>query len=138
MGFRKNSKTYRLRFEGTDLDGLEVTVRSVSVGTIMDMAELADVETGRMKAADMRRMLSTFADALVSWNWEDDVTGAPVPATYEGVASRDPADVALLVKHWAQAVAGVPDPLGEPSTGGSPSEELSTLPTVPLSASRAS
>jgi hypothetical protein len=133
MGFELNSPEYRLTFEGTDLDGLIVQVQSVSVGTMLDLIELADADT--RKAADIAHMFDTLGDALVSWNLER--KGVPVPADRTGVRSLGAPEAMTLIKAWSSVMQDVPGPLDQRSTGGGPSAVLS-MPMEPLSANRAS
>jgi hypothetical protein len=133
VGFQRKTTTYRLTFEGTDLDGLVVTVRSVSVGAMLDLVGLAEADT--RKAADIAHMFDTLGDALDSWNLEDG--GVPVPADRTGVRSLGVPEAMALVKAWSNVMQDVPGPLDQPSTGGVPSAALS-LPMEPLLANRAS
>jgi hypothetical protein len=138
MGFKRQSKEYRLHFEGTELDGLVVHVKSIPVGAILDLAALAEL-ANEVTAEGLKSfglMLATLADAMVSWNLEDD-DDQPVPATIEGIKTLQVGDAMLLIKAWMDAAAGVSGPLDRPSTGGSPSPVVS-LPMEPLSPSRAS
>lgn len=133
MGYQRKTTTYRLTFDGTDLDGLVVQVRSVSVGTMLDLVALADADT--RKTADLAIMFDTLGDALVEWNMEDD--GVAVPADRAGVRSLEVPEAMTLIKAWSAAMQEVSGPLDQPSTGGVPSAVLS-LPMEPLSANRAS
>jgi hypothetical protein len=133
VGFELAAKEYRLTFEGTDLDGLIVQVQSVSVGTMLDLVDLADAEN--RKPADIAKMFDTLGDALVSWNLTRQ--GEPVPADRAGVRSLGVPEAMTLVKAWSTVMQEVPAPLDQRSSGGAPSAVLS-MPMEPLSASRAS
>ncbi len=55
--------------------------------------------------------LPLFAERLIEWNWVDGITGAPVPATPEGVATVDAALLKTVVADWLDRATGVV-PLG--------------------------
>lgn len=116
-----HEKLYKLLFE--DMPGLEVFAREPSVGQLMEMNELGDMDAKTLDAAKMRGLFRTFAGLLDSWN----VTrkGEPVPADYGGIATMSPGLVMRIVTALAKAV-GEPDPTspaGSPS--GGTSEEAS-------------
>lgn len=138
MGFRKQEDHYRLNFDGTKLDGLTVTMRSVDIGTLLDFAELA--ELGKNLTSDnvakVRELFEAVAGNIVEWNYEA-ADGTPVPPTYDGVKTLGLPEAILLLREWVNAMANVPDPLEQPSRAGSTSPVVS-LPMEPLSPSRAS
>jgi hypothetical protein len=140
-GYRRKTRQLRLTFEGSNLDGLEALMRSVPVGSILDLADLSDMATeftpeGLKKLGEVFELL---AQALISWNLEDELCDAhavneceecppgapttivPVPATLEGVRTLDMADALLLVQQWTQHAAGVAGPLDRSSSDGRPS-----------------
>lgn len=142
MGYKRPKKVYKIVFEQKGMAGLEVRARSVSLGQILDLvnlAELADPNRRANMLDDMGKLKHLFeglASALVDWNLEDE-DGTPVPATLEGLYSQDMEfglDVALA---WMDAVMGVSAPLERPSSSGGPSLEAS-LPMDVSSASPAS
>ena len=134
MGFTPETTTYRLTFDGTDLDGLIVELESVSVGVMLDLLALAD--TAKDNPASTAKFFDTLGDALIEWNLEIPA-GNPIPADRTGVRRLTAPHAMTLVKAWASAMQDVPAPLDQPSTGGSPSAVVS-LPMEPLSANRAS
>lgn len=127
MGYRPKRKIYTLDFTGTDYEGLEVSVRGMTVG---EELELDGVEM------DGDLLVKTLAKRLVSWNVEDDA-GEPVPTTYEGVCTQDVPMVLAILNAVRTANSGVSDPLPQPSAGGEPSE-VASIPMAPLSESLAS
>lgn len=137
VGYRRPRKIHQLTFDQSDgeLEGLEVTLYSLSVGQLLDMTRTADQADRSVE--DMEKFFNDFAAALVSWNLEDGaidddgVSLQPVPATLEGVRSCDLGFVIRISNAWMEAVAGVPAPLPVPSSGGQPSLEGS-LPMEPL------
>jgi hypothetical protein len=137
VGYRRQKKIHKLTFDEStgDLAGLEVRVHSLTVGELMDMSRLTD-QAGRSDA-DADEFFQNFVRHLVSWNVEDEFADAdgvglrPVPPTMEGVRSCDMDFIMAIVKRWMEAIAAVPDPLPEPSSGGPPHLEGS-LPMDPL------
>ena len=126
MGFTPKRVTYSIDFEGTDLQGLEVTVRSLSLGEylgVIGARRLADVRSRGWTDEDrgaMRELYDAFAGALVSWNVEDDA-GDPVPATKEGVYGQDFAFMLPVALAWLNALGGGVDEdsgLGKDSDAG--------------------
>jgi hypothetical protein len=123
MGYKKKVKTFELSFKGdAEYDGLELTMKGLSIGKYLKIAELADTADSD-KTADLRPMLSSFADALVSWNMEDE-DELEVPASLEGIESLDIEFVMTLISKWLTSVAGVSAPLGSDSGSGETSPEL--------------
>ena len=122
MGFKHQAKVYKLVFDDPELEGLEVKVRSLSIGEVEN---------------DEIRVFEQFADALISWNLEDE-NGEVLPTTLESVRSYpDYEFMALLANTWVDAVTGVKDELGKDSNSGLPFPEGS-IPMETLSASQAS
>jgi hypothetical protein len=136
MGFVPKKKTYRLRFEDSDMEGLDVRAGSLTVGAMLDLSRLADTARDNPDEAD--RMFGEFARALITWNVEvdaaddDGVSRQPVPPTLEGIRSLDVDFALAVIKAWLEAVSGVPDPLAGRSNSGQPSPEAS-IPMEPLS-----
>lgn len=126
MGYRPKRKTYVLKFEGEEYKGLEVKIRGLNTG------QLLDIDTARADGGDeaIRAMLHLMANQLVEWNVEDD--DKPVPMTFEGVCSLDLDFNWAVINAWQNAMAGVPDPLESGSTSGEPSL-VASIPTETLS-----
>jgi hypothetical protein len=156
-GYKRKTKMLRIHFEGTQLDGLEVLMRSVPVGTILDLAALSELAT-EFTPEGVKKLGEVFelvAQALVSWNLEDELcdahaapdceecpegaptTTVPVPASLEGIKTLDLDEALLLVQYWTQAAAGVAGPLGQSSPAGKQSA-VASLPMEPPSQSQAS
>lgn len=133
-GFRPKKKIYKLVFETEDMAGLEVAMRSVSIGSMMKMLRVADAAKRENIGADeVEDLFKRFASALEHWNVEDDA-GGPVPVTYEGVASQDLDFVMAVFEAWFEAVMDVDAGLGKGSASGGNSVEAS-LPMDPRSPS---
>lgn len=158
MGYVRKATIYRLVFEDPELAGLEVRVKSMTTGQLMDLTRAASHLAGRvggevrvedlapedLAALDM--MFGALADALASWNLEDCPLGdcpgpdcgerhEPVPATLAGVRAQETPLTLRLVNEWMRAAGGVSAPLVGRSTSGATFPEAS-LPMEPLSISR--
>lgn len=145
MGFTPPRTVYTLDFSGTELDGLEVKARSVSVGTLLEftqMADLAERLTGdeATQTADgmevMRvvgELLASFAEVLRDWNLVDE-DGTPVPADLHGLRSLEFRHAMAIITTWTRAASDVPAPLSNGSSGGVPPLE----PSIPMDVSSAS
>lgn len=143
-GYRHQARVYKLTFE--DYPGLEITTKSVSTGRLMKLMRMAvrlqdkDVSDAsgltEEDAEAVDALFSGFAQALVSWNLEDE-DGNPVPATKEGVYDQDFDFILSLINDWIGVVSGTPGDLGKGSNSGPQFPEVS-LPMAPLSPSRSS
>jgi hypothetical protein len=149
MGFKRKNKAYRLKFVDSDLDGLEVVMRSVSTGRILEIQEMATAAksaiavakggTGDDSSVDpamIRKMVEMVAGAMISWNLEDD-DDVPVPITVEGLLDQEIDFLMQIIEAWTEAIAGVAAPLEPGSTSGVNALEAS-LPMETLSSSLAS
>jgi hypothetical protein len=135
---KAHAKTYLLKFEAPDLAGLEVLVRTTSMSGVMDMAGLADLGSGDITPEQIKQLdplFDRFVESLDSWNLEDD--GQPVPMTKAALLDQDLEFVLSLVGAWAEAIVGVPGPLGATSNAGAQSV-AGSIPMETLSESRAS
>jgi hypothetical protein len=123
VGYKRNPKIYRLTFdETTDWPGLEVQVRTLTMG------QLVSVWSG--EGGSSARTFELFIDRLVGWNLEDE-DGHPVPVTREAVEAEDDDMVVAIQKRWTDAVLGVPAPLGGDSSSGVTSVAESVLTEIP-------
>lgn len=119
MGFKRQSKVYRLTFAG-EYAGLSVSARSLPLGKFMKMGKLVDVDVANPTGDDfetLEELFSLFLEALVSWNLEEE-DGTPVPVTREALYEQDLAFVLMLVVVYMDAVSGVPAPLDGTSPDG--------------------
>lgn len=124
MGYKRNPKVYAIAFgEDTDYPGLEVQVRTLSLGQLIDVRSRAD-EDGT------KAMVDLFAERLVSWNLEDE-DGRPVPATLDGIRGEDDDLILAVIRHWQDAMRGVPAPLESGSGSGVTSAVESRLAELP-------
>lgn len=124
-GYRLQRKTYSLKFE--EYPGLEVTARSVSVGELLQVLQLADQVTGSPDGGAVTRLFGWFSNRVVDWNLEDE-DGEPVPPTVDGLLGVE-FDMALrLVMAWVQAVSAVRLPTVTAPTAGPPANGNGTGP----------
>jgi hypothetical protein len=100
-GFRPKRAPMKLDFTGGEYAGLEITIRSVPMSVMQDVAATASSND----AAAFRHIAATFAYAVESWNVEDD-DGNPVPADLDGLMSQDPRFVMAVIKTWTEAQYG--------------------------------
>lgn len=128
---RPQRKVYNLVFD--DLDGLTVKVKSISIGQLRKFMAFKD---GGSTVEQTEEMLTTFADALESWDLETE-DGQPVPATAEGIDSEDRDLILQIINAWVDTLSGVDEELGKGSPSGSTFPEAS-IPMEPLSPSLAS
>lgn len=138
MGFKAKKKLYLLKFaDGHDLEGLEVTMSSVSMGTLLKLQQMGDrADEVAKDMAQFHELVEVFAGAMIGWNLEDDFD-QPVPITVDGILGQDVDFIMAIILEWTKAISGVPDPLDAGSTSGPGSLEAS-LPMAPLSPSPAS
>lgn len=118
MGFRLN-RTYRLVFEGA-LEGLEVSIRSTSVGT-----------TRQLRDATPDLLAEMLADHVIDWNYEDE-DGKPLPIAPASFLALEEPVLAAIIREWYRAAAGITAPLEQPSTSGASFPEVD-IPMVPPS-----
>jgi hypothetical protein len=124
VGYKRNRKIYNLVFdETTDWPGLEVQVRTLTMG------QLVSVWSGDGGGTSVKTF-ELFMDRLVGWNLETE-DGQPVPATREAVEGEDDDMVNAIVKKWTAAVLGVGAPLDGDSSSGETSAVESVLTEIP-------
>lgn len=139
MGYKREPRTYRLVFDESEFEGLEVTARSVPVRNFVGLLALATATEGNPTEhmGEIGKLFDGFAGALVSWNLtqtDDGGVEVPIPADLEGVYAQDVDFMLRIISAWLGAIGGVPGPLDGASAGGERSVELS-LPMEPSSAS---
>ena len=129
-GYRLAAKTYVLKFE--DHPGLEVSARSVPVGELLKILELADAMTSDPTKAQVTELFTWFAKRLIGWNLEDE-DGTPVPATAAGLLGLDFDFAMALVMAWTGAVSSVKLPLVQAPADGMPPGPVPMTPRPPPS-----
>lgn len=130
MGFTPPRTVYRLDFEGTDLDGLEMRMRGGKLASAFASAGLVGIDESNATAADVQLMLSQYqelADHIIEWNCEDEA-GNPVPADIEGLKALELRYVRIIAEAWQRAQVNVPGPLPQHSSSG----RLPDVPSVPM------
>jgi hypothetical protein len=134
-GFTPKRTVYTLDFSDTELDGLQVQARSVSVGTLLEFTSMADLaerltgeQAGQADGLEVMRvvgdLLASFAEVLRGWNLLDD-NGNDVPATLAGLRTLEFRHAMAIITTWTRAASDVPAPLSNGSSGGVPPPGLS-------------
>ncbi len=130
MAYEVPRTVYVLEFtEGTALAGATVKVSALSVAEEFQRDDLrwtwateADAKA-RRAAADALHQL--FVDHLVGWDVVRD--GKELAHDLKSLQSLEAAQVGALMDAWYAAGVAVPLPLGQNSTGGEPSPEVSMM-----------
>lgn len=125
-------------WEEGDYAGLEVKAKSMPLGKFLEAAPMfaALQEKGSVSVDEMAGMvvpLKMLADAIVSWNIEDeddDGSSTPLPCDFDGLMSLDPDMIFEILRAWTEARATTASPLETLSLDGDleaslPMEELS-------------
>lgn len=131
-GYKPDRKRYRLTFEGTEHDGLQVVMKGLKVGDMLDMATLSSqVSAGDgmtpEQAAQMGGMYDLLGSSIVEWNLLDD-DDRPIEPSAEALRNEEPSLSNAILNAWTQAVNGVAAPLDQPSTSGSRSGQVASIP----------
>lgn len=138
MGYEKQKKVYNLLFADSEFEGLEVQVKSTSMGNILKLAELDSINPLRMSSDDIakiRQLFDILSGSMVSWNLEED--GAPVGFDVEGLLAQEPEFVMTVIKAWTRAMTQATPDLKSASLDGDPSV-VHSIPMETLSESQAS
>lgn len=130
MPYTVKRKILNLQFADEELEGLEVRAHSVSFGKLLEVADQAQMMREKAGLSEVRGLLEMFANALVSWNAQDE-DGQPIPATMDGMLDQDVDWVLTVVLAWFDAMVSVPDPLERKSTSGKQYPEVSIPMDVP-------
>lgn len=139
MGYKRQRKTLRLRFE--DEPELEVLAKSVSVRKFLGVARWADdMRAGKVDQAGMEEICTWLAEQIVSWNLEDD-DGQPVPVSADYLLDEDFDWTIKVFMGWFGAIVGA---LKLPATEfpgeaqASPDPEEASIPMQPVTPDSAS
>jgi hypothetical protein len=133
--FAVGRRTFRLNFDGTDLQGLWVRAHSLPIGTLLELLAMAGevehgVATQKMNAEQLKvvtDLFDGFSAALLGWNLTNKVldndgndTGGRVrvPPTTEGMLGQDTDLVMPIIMAWIEAASGVAKDLGKGSSSG--------------------
>ncbi len=124
MGYKKQKKLYVLDFKGTNLEGLEIYVRSTSLGKMLDLTGLAslgdNIKNGGLDQQDLeaiKEVFRLFIERVDRWNLVDEDDN-PIPVSYEAFMDFDPGDAMQAVTAWQSAILDVPAPLDQKSNDG--------------------
>lgn len=138
MGYKRKRKIFNLKFQDPEFAGLEVRVKSPTLGRFIEVANLGDVNVASPTPQVVNTMVSTLVDVIVSWNLEDD-DDQPIPVTDAALRDLDPDFLGAVFEAWGEAVAEVPAPLADSSSSGRQLELPEVLlPVEILSSSQAS
>ena len=109
----KPEETILLRWEDGDYASIAVRCRKAcSLGLYHDLS--IEVTT----LPEMLKRVERFAtEVLLEWNL-DGRDGKPLPATSEGLAAIPTPLVVAILQRYFEVVAGIPGPLGGPSSNG--------------------
>lgn len=117
MGFRL-ARTYKLRWDdGTDLAGLEIDMRSTSIGTLTEIKSLNAIQ-------DSARVIELLIENVQRWNLEDE-HGEPLPIEAGSLFGQEAAVLAEISRQWYLAAIGVSAPLVLGSNSSATSAEES-------------
>lgn len=100
-GFIPEPTHYRLNFSDGPLEGLQVTVRSVSIRRRISFNKVRFTLPQTAEEADnyIEDMYAEFIDRVVDWNLRDE-DGNVVPKTVDGLMDQDENAVQEIIKAW--------------------------------------
>ncbi|MFI1889813.1 hypothetical protein [Streptomyces jumonjinensis] len=136
MAYRKtSSKGITVSLAGhqdPEYHEVQAVARRLPLADYLELVGLsAEDEPG--SAPHVVRQLERFADALISWNIEEE-NGAPTPASREEFFRLDETLALALATEWVERLGGKVDgPLPQSSPAGEPSP-VASIPTETLSA----
>lgn len=143
MGFVPKKKVYNLVFDDPEMQGLEVKIRGLNTGQVLDLEvkkDAAQRELANDEGSDEEdnsaivELLQLMSDQVISWNVMEEDGVTPVPTTMDGIRQQDLGFNMAIINAWQTAVAGVPAPLEDGSTSGEPSQ-VASIPMETLSLS---
>jgi len=120
-GFKVPKTTYRLDFEGTELNGLEVRMTGGKLRDVFAVAHLHGVTDENATPEDIELAMSQYqdlADHIVSWNLEDD-NDQPVAPNLEGLKSLEIRHIQMIAAAWQKAQVDIASPLPHASNSSS-------------------
>jgi len=135
MGF-EGRKVLKLKFEDSELDGLEVVTRWPTIEQVLATQRRQEALGEDANSMDTLRIVAeAMCSVLIGWNLEND--GEPVEKTAEALLSQDYDLCQAIIHTWEGATFKVAAPLDEGSSSGEPFLEAS-IPMVALLPSQAS
>lgn len=133
--YKRKRKIYKLDFEGTEYDGLEVRVRGLTTGEYLQIIQLS-AASGDEGDKETEGMLKMFASHLIGWNLTDE-EDEPVPTSYEGVVANDFVMNMAIITAWTNALGEPTEKLEKKSSSGDLAL-VASIPTETLSQSQVS
>ena len=121
-GYRRVRKTYSLTFDA--YPGLEVRMRSLAFGQLIEFGPLLDAFTGKRTTPEQLGSIANWvSEYFTSWNLQEE-DGTPVEATRDALLAEEFELFTAIVTGWAKALTGaVAPPLPSGSANGrSPAE----------------
>jgi hypothetical protein len=146
VGYQRKGRrrTLTLKFADPDYEGFVVVVRRMSIDdtTLFNEYDLREweekVRRDEVTKAEfddhMAAMWARLADAIESWNLEDDADPPnPIPVSVAAIRAEDPDFFWTIVRAWILGMLlRVDDHTKAPSSDGKPSEELQMPEAQPL------
>jgi hypothetical protein len=117
----------------SEFHGLEVRVRRLSIGNMLEIADLEQGLTDQNATTRLAALIAKMAKMLLSWNLLD-AEEQPVTADETGLRTVDPEMLYAIINAATTAMVGVAPPLPQPSADGGQSLEAS-IPMETLSPS---
>jgi hypothetical protein len=115
MGYKRS--TLLLEFRDPQFEGLEVRMKRLSIGKMLQVSNLRDTDGFKDDEDKLNKLLSILSEAITSWNLEE-ADDTPVPTTVEGIASIDPEFLFALIDAWLEVALAVSNPLAQRSSNG--------------------
>lgn len=108
--------------DGHELQGLEVTMRRMSIGELADAQAVIDRLGGDGTSVEqqLRDIAEKVTEGLISWNLLDDDEQA-VPTDIDAVQGRDMGLLLAILGAWIEEASGVPLGRSVRSERGAPS-----------------
>ena len=91
MGYVQRRKQITLKFEDEERAELFVRAQSTSLGNMLDLMDLADMDRQKLSAQEQKtrlmQLFELFVSCLLEWNLEHEVGegSEPTPRTLEGL-----------------------------------------------------
>ena len=129
MGYKRERRVYVMEFTDPQYEGLEIKVRSIPIRELTHLMTLdPEAEDATVRGSSIDKLMSAFAEALVSWNMTDE-NDQPLPTTLEYIESEDVDFIMACIGQWMQVVSRVDDasPLDSNSPPGQTTEAPSPL-----------
>lgn len=133
MGFEFPDKITRLNFQDTELKGLIIDCRSVSMEGLLAIQEKSiqveelrkeaesDAAKNRIMMVEFTAMVELFAQIIADWNVTKN--NEPVAPSAKVLMQQPPEYVMSIIQIWVQATAGVDDNLKDGLAIGNTSVE---------------